>query len=356
MKMLIGFRSGSFRAAFLTIFFALSALISSSVFAAEPFYKDKTIRVIVGLSPGGFFDLRARHLARHMGRFIPGNPSMIVQNMPGGGGVIAANYIYGVAKPDGLSFGTIQGGQYLGQLVGMPGIKFDWPRFTFIGVANPTSQLIYARADLPVKSWNDLRKVKEPVFVGVTTLAAVDGVILQILRDDLGFNLNVIAGYPGGSDIDVAVERGELHARMMSVDPYMGREPFVSWRKKGFDQVLLQTGRERDPRLPNVPTIWEVMDEVRAPQETRELVETVLTGFDMHWIFLAPPGIPEDRVQILHDAFMRALTDEKATSEAVRMLGVPPNPLHGEKVAAMSRRVMQASPETVNRLKQLFRK
>lgn len=354
--MIMGPLQGFLSAAFLVVFFAVSATVSSSVSASEPFYKDKKIRIIVGLSPGGFFDLRARHLARHMGRFVPGNPSMIVQNMPGGGGVVAANYIYSVAKPDGLSFGTIQGGQYLGQLVGLPGINFDWPKFTFIGVANPTSQLIYARSDLPVKSWRDLRTVKEPVFVGLTTLAAVDGAILQVLRDDLGFKLNLIPGYGGGTDIDTAVERGELHARMMSVDPYMGREPFISWRERGFDQVLLQTGRERDPRLPNVPTIWEIMDEVRTPQATRELVEVVLTGFDMHWIFLAPPGIPEDRVQILRDAFMKALTDERATSEAVRMLGVPPNPLHGAKVAEISKKVMQARPETVNRLKRLFGK
>jgi tripartite-type tricarboxylate transporter receptor subunit TctC len=356
MKMLMGLLRSFPSTLFFAVLFGVSALLCSSVSASEPFYKDKTIRIIVGLSPGGFFDLRARHLARHMGRFIPGNPSMIVQNMPGGGGVVAANYLYGVAKPDGLAFGTIQGGHYLGQLVGMPGIKFDWPKFTFIGVANPTSQLVYARADLPVKSWRDLRKVKEPVFVGATTLAAVDSVILQVLRDDLGFNLRLIAGYPGGSDIDVAVERGELHARMMSVDPYMGREPFISWREKGFDQVLLQTGRERDPRLPKVATIWEIMDELRAPKETRELVETVLTGFDMHWIFIAPPGIPEDRVETLREAFMKALTHEKSVSEAVRMLGVPPNPRHGTEVAEMSRKVMQASPETVKRLKQLYGK
>lgn len=356
MKIISCLVRGGLSVIFLTMAFVVSALVSGGAFASEPFYKGKTTRIIVGFSPGGFFDLRARHLARHIGRFIPGNPSVIVQQMPGAGGLVALNYLYGVARPDGLTFGTVRGGDYVSQLVGMPGVKFDWSKLTFIGVANPTSQLIYIRADAPATTWRDIRASREPIFAGETALGSTGGAIWQVLRDDLGFNVKIVTGYPGGVDIDAAVERGELHARMFSLDPYMGREPFITWRQKGFDRQVLQTGRERDPRLPDVPTIWEIMDELRTPANTRDLVEVILTGFDMHWLYVGPPGIPEDRVTILREAFMAALTDETAVSEARRMHGVPPNPRHGAKVAEMSRKVMQTSPETLKRLKELFGK
>jgi len=350
------FRKGFPSVVFLIVFFAVFSLFFTSASAADPFYEGKNIRLIVGFSPGGFFDLRARHLARHMGRFIPGNPSVIVQNMPGGGGTVAANYLYGVAKPDGLTFGTIRGGDYVSQLIGMQGVEFDWTKYTFIGVANPTSQLLYMRADVPAKSWEDLQTIEKPVVVGETALGSTGGAVLQVLRDQLGFNLHIITGYKGGADIDAAAQRAEVHARLMSLDPHLGREPFVTWHKEQFDVHILQTGRERDPRMPDVPTIWEIMDELRTPADARQVLDVLLTGFDMHWLYVGPPGIPEDRVEILREAFMKSMTDERAVAEAVRMLGVPPQPLHGAEVAKMSQQVMQATPETVGLIKELFGK
>ena len=222
---------------------------------SEPFYKGKSIRIIVGLTPGGFYDRWARVLARYMPKYIPGNPEIIVQNMPGAGSMIAMNHVYNVAKPDGLTVGMPNYGVYLDQLVGRKEVQFDVQKIQYIGSPEKSDVLFYARADAPFRSVLDIRKASEPPKCGATGTASSDYFFARLLEDTLGIKINTVTGYAGGSEIDIAVEKGEVICRSMTVAPHFGREPFDTWHKKGFDRHLLQSSEKRDPRAGDVPTI-----------------------------------------------------------------------------------------------------
>lgn len=216
---------------------------ASDLNAQTPYYQSKQIKVVVGFTAGGFYDRWARLLSRHMPKHIPGSPEMIVQNMPGAGSVIAANLVYSVAKPDGLTIGFPSNAIYLDQLIGRSEVKYDVRKFAWIG---------------------------SPVATG--------NYIPKLLNEILGTKFHVVSGYQGGTDVDLAVERGELQCRAFTIVTYFGREPFFTWEKKGFARNLIQTDRKRDPRLPNVPTIYELMDEYKASESDRRLAAVVLAN------------------------------------------------------------------------------
>jgi tripartite-type tricarboxylate transporter receptor subunit TctC len=165
----------------------------------EPFYKGKTIRLIVGLSPGGFYDRWARLFARFMPLYIPGNPSFIVQNMPGAGSMIAMNHVFGVAKPDGLTLVMPNYGVYLDQLAGREEVRFDITKGYFIGSPEKSDIILYARADAPFKTVQEMRKLAEPAKCGATGTAGADYLIAKVLNDTLGVKINTVIGYAGGS-------------------------------------------------------------------------------------------------------------------------------------------------------------
>ena len=211
-----------------------------------PFYQGKTIRIIVGLTPGGFYDRWARLLARFMPLYIPGNPSFIVQNMAGAGSMIAMNHVFGVAKADGLTLVMPNYGVYLDQLAGRKEVRFDITKSYYIGSPEKSDIVLYARADAPFKSVQDMRKLAEPAKCGATGTASADYLIAKVLEDTLGVKINSVIGYAGGSEIDIAVEKGEVLCRGMTIAPHFGREPFDSWHKKNFDQHIVQTAEKRD--------------------------------------------------------------------------------------------------------------
>ncbi len=323
------------------------------VAAQEKFYQGKTMRIIVGAPPGGFFDLWSRLLARHMGRHIAGNPSMIVQNMPGAGSMHAANHLFGVAKPDGLTFGTVIGNVCLLQLAGAPGVAFNWPEFTFIGRTTGDPAVFYILADLPYKNWRDLRAATKPIPVG-SVGAGSTHIVPMILKDVLGFNLQVISGYPGGAPIDVAMERREVEGSGRSTSVYVGREPFLTWHKKAFVRPIAQTGRERDPRLPaDVPTVWEIAKELALPEADLKFMETAYWPFDWQWIYVAPPGIPAERVKILREAFHKALRDPALLKEGEKT-GLFPDPIDPDELKRLGVQVMKIDSGTAARVKKLL--
>jgi len=202
-----------------------------------PFYQGKTIRIIVGFTPGGFYDRWARLLARYMPKYIPGNPEMIVQNMPGASSVIAANYVYNIAKPDGLTVLMPINSLYLDQFVGRKEVKFDVRKFYWIGTQEKSDAQLYMRADAPYKSLGDIIKAKEPPKCGATGTASTGYILPKILEETLGAKFNIVLGYPGGSEIDVAVERGEVICRGQDIPSHFGREPFTTWHNKGLTGI-----------------------------------------------------------------------------------------------------------------------
>ena len=225
-------------------------------------FKGKTVRLIIGTSTGGGVDLYARLVAQFLGRHLPGEPVIVAQNMPGASSVVAANYLYSVAKPDGLTLGALQGGAFFDQVLGHNTVKFDWAKFTWIGSPERLEAQLYMRADSPYKTLEDIRRAAEPPRCGGAGTGATGYFVPKILEETLGLKFKTVTGYQSGGEIDIAVERGELHCRAFDIGSFVGRDPTRTWFKNGFVKSLIQTGRRRDARLGDVPTLYELMDKL----------------------------------------------------------------------------------------------
>ena len=332
---------------------ALLLFWTSALQAQSPYYQDKTIRIVVGYSAGSMYDLWARLIAQHMGKYIPGNPSFIVQNMSGAGSMIAANYIYNVAKPDGLTIGIFHPGLVFNQLLGRKEAQFDWAKFTWIGNPEQTAWMIYIRSETPYKTLEDVRKASEPPRCGATGRSGNTYLVPKLLEEALGAKFNIVSGYPGGSEIDLAIEKGEMHCRGGTIDALFGSEPGRTWMKTGFLRVLVQGGSKRDPRLPDVPTIYEMMDKYKTLEVTRRLVRLLLSPNDLARPIVGSPGIPLDRVKILRTAFTKALSDPELLSETKkRAWGV--DHMSGEELEAIAKEMASQPPEVIEQMKRIL--
>lgn len=323
--------------------------------AQESFYQGKTIRIVVGFTPGGFYDRWARLLARHIGKYVPGNPDFIVQNMPGAASVIATNYVYSVAKPDGLTLGMPSANIYMDQLVGRKEAKFDVRKFHWIGTQDKRHLVFYMRSDSPYRSVEDIVKAKEPPKCGETGTTSSGYLLIRLLEEVLATKIESVLGYPGGSEIDVAVERGEVICRGMSIGPYFGREPFISWGKKGFVRLLVQTGRKRDARAPDAPTIYELMDQYKTPDTSRRVVQVILAGAEFGSPTFASPGTPADRVKLLREAHARTMKDPELLAEAKKGK-MDMDPSTGEELQSLTKEAMDQPQEVIERAKKILGK
>jgi tripartite-type tricarboxylate transporter receptor subunit TctC len=327
----------------------------SSGRAQAPYYQGKTITIVVGTVSGDLYDLYARAIALYMGRHLPGNPNIIAQNMPGAGHMIAANFIYTVAKPDGLTLGAINAGLYFEQLVGRAEVKFDWPKYTWVGNATKSPQVLYMRADSPFKTIEDVRSAKEPPKCGTTGTGNMGYLVPKLLEETVAAKFNVISGYQGGNEIDLAVERGEIQCRSLSTEAYFSREPFHTWRKNGFSRELVQGGRTRIETLVNVPTIYELMDKYKTPDTGRRLASTLLASGDFHRPYLAPPKIRPELVKTLREAFNKTMKDPDFLAETKKKK-LDIDATTGEEVEALTKEVMSQPKEVVERLKKMMGK
>jgi tripartite-type tricarboxylate transporter receptor subunit TctC len=242
----------------------LVAVWPSNGLAQAPFYQGKTIRLVAGTPAGSVYDLYARMVAQFIPKYIPGTPNVIVQNMPGVASMVAANYIYQVAKPDGLTIGSIQPALYFDQLVGRKEVKFDWQKFTWIGNTTRSHHLLYMRSDTPYKTIEDIRKATVPPKCGAEGTASSAYYLPKLLEETIGAKFNVVTGYNSGTDVDLAVERGEsmprLHHRCFlraRTVPHLAQERIC--------HVIVQTGNRRDAKLPEVPTLPDFMSQHKPP-------------------------------------------------------------------------------------------
>src|SRR5262245_54921 len=202
------YAGGGMRTIFST--FLVCLLWTSHLSAQAPFYEGKSVRIVVGFSPGAAYDVWARLMAQHWGKFIPGNPSFVVQNMPGGGSLIAANHVYNVAKPDGLTIGFVTPGIYIEQLTGRTEVKHDWLKFSHVGSPESTARIFIIRADSGYKTIEDLRKAVVPPKCGALGVGSATYYWPKLLADSFGFKLNLVSGYGGGADVHLAIEKGEM--------------------------------------------------------------------------------------------------------------------------------------------------
>jgi tripartite-type tricarboxylate transporter receptor subunit TctC len=321
--------------------------------AQEPYYKGKTIRLVVGSTPGGFYDRWARMFARYMPKYIAGNPEIVVQNMPGAGSLVAANYVYNVAKPDGLTLGMVQYNIYMDQLVGRKEVQFDVRKFVWIGSPVSETVLLYMRNDAPYKSIRDIVKAKEPPKCGSSGTVSTDYLLAKILEDSIGAKFSTVLGYQGGSEIDIAVEKGEVVCRAHNISAHFGREPFNSWHKKDFDRHIVQTGRKRDANLPDTPTIYQLFDEYKTPDESRRVAQVMLAGGELGRPMLVAPGTAPERTKILRDAYARALTDPELLAEAEKNK-MDVDPSSGDELENLMKKVMDQPKNVIDRVKKML--
>ena len=320
---------------------------------SDAFYKGKTIRFVVGSGAGAFYDLWGRLIARHWGKHIPGNPDVIVQNMPGASSITATNYVYGVAKPDGLSVVLPNNSIYIEQLVGRKEVQFDLRKFHWIGSASQDSIMFYMRADTPFKTIADIVRAKQPPSCGGSGTTSSDYIVAKILELTVGAKINSVSGYPGGTEADLAVEKGEIVCRAHTLAAHYGREPFDTWHKKGFDRHLLQTGRKRDPRAAEAPTIYEVLEEFKVPNSRRRVVQAMLSGGEFGRPIMVTPATAPDRVKILRESFAKALKDPELLGEAKKGR-MDVEYTSGEELETLIREVLDQPAEVIEQARKIL--
>jgi len=312
---------------------------------AQSYYEGKTLRMVVGLAPGGGFDTYARVIGRHLGKHIPGNPTVIVDNMPGAGSILMTNHLYKVAKPDGLTVGHFNGAIILGQILGQQGIEFDARRFEYLGAAvkeDVVCGLTRASGITSVDSW---RAAKTPVKLGGVAPGATPDNAARILKAALGLPIQVVSGYKGTSVIRLAAESGELAGGCWSWESMR-----ATWRKgleTGDVIPIVQIVPKAFPDIPNVPLAINLA-------KTEDARRLILAGVQNSSAFARPfalaPGTPKDRVQILHKAFHAVLKDPAFLAEAEKA-NLSIDPVTGEEMSKLVAEVFTLDAGLLAKLK-----
>jgi tripartite-type tricarboxylate transporter receptor subunit TctC len=337
------------------LLFMIACTLPAQLAGAQdaPFFQGKTIRIIVGFTSGGLYDQYARLLARYMPKHLPGNPNVIVQNMPGAGSLIATNYVANVAKPDGLTLGMIGSGIYLDQMMGVKEAKFDVRKMPFIGSIDQRDLVLYMRADAPWKSIEDIVSAKEPPKCGATGTSDLTTIMINIMEETLGTKFTNVRGYPGGVEIDLAIEKGELHCRGTGITTHFAREPYHTWHKNGFDRHILQTGSKKDPRIADAATLPELMDKRKTPELSRRVAKVLLLSSTAGRPLISTPGVPAERVKRLREAYLKAYAEPELLAEA-KKARMDVQLLPGEEVEKEFREAMDQPPDVVARVKKLM--
>ena len=270
---------------------------------------------LVGSTPGGGSDLTARLVGRHLERHIPGKPRIDIINKPGAGGLIAANELYNLRKADGLNFVSVNVSALFAMASGNKEIKFDLPKFVWIGQAFDDAQTLLMRTSTPYTSFEAIRKAnKEGKLpkMGAQSLDHTSNVVVKIIGNIFGLDFHVIPGYPGTPQILLDIERGALDGRAFSTGSFFATKR--EWLKTGFIKTLVTSRKTRDKRLPDVPTIEEI-----APAGSKGLLAALYSSQDLSRSIALPPGVPADRVKVLRDSFAAMAKDELFLKEAEKM-------------------------------------
>ncbi len=335
-------------------FFLLLLLLSTGTARAqEPFYSGKTLRVIVGSSAGNTQDQMTRLVARYVPKYLPGHPNVIVENMSGASSVIAANYLFKVAKGDGLTIGTVSRALYFDQLLGRKEVQFDWAKFTWIGTPVEGHEVLFISGGAPYKSIRELATAGQSLKCGASGTTSTGYYIPKLVNEIFGTKFQIVTGYGGGAELDLAVQRGETQCRATSVSGFTGFGAFRDWRQSGSARVLVQTGRKRDGKLTDVPTVYELMDEFKTPESGRRLASVMLYPGEFGWPMVAPPEISPERSKLLRAAFKGALANAELIAEAKkRQLELTPS--GGEELENLAKEVMAQPRDVVERMKMLL--
>jgi tripartite-type tricarboxylate transporter receptor subunit TctC len=333
---------------------AISALLGfiprvAVTHAQEPFYKGKTIRLIVGLAPGGGYDLYSRVIARHIGKHIPGNPTIVVDNMTGAGSVIAGNHMYKAAKPDGLTIGHILGGLFLQQLLQNPAIEFDGRKFEYIGVPAQDHFLIGLSKATGITSFENWMASRKSVKLGGVTPGGATDDIPKVVAATLGLPIKVVTGYKGTGPIRLAFDSGEVDGVCNAWESFKS-----TWRtqiESGEVVIVLQGTVKAHPELPNVPVAFDFLK----TEEARKLFQVVVRvhGPSTRPYFL-PPGTPKERVRILRKAYMETMRDPEFLADA-KKANLDLNPDDGVGLERNVKSIFDLEPSLVAKLKEILK-
>lgn len=326
------------------------ALISGLAHAfSHEFYKDKIFRVVVGFGAGSGFDVYSRAIARHIGKHLPANPTTIVENMPGAGGLIAANHLYKVAKPDGLTIGIFTSGLLMGQLLERPGIEFDALRFEYVGVPvkdNPACALTKASGMMSLEKW---MAAKTPVKLGGLGAGTVFDDAAKILKAALGLPIQLVSGYKSTAEVRLAAESGEIAGGCWAWESIKS-----TWSKgieSGDAVVVVQMLRKAHPELPRVPLAINFVK----TEEARQLIQVGIHDMaDTTRLYVLPPGTPKERRQIVRKAFMDTMKDPEFLAEAKKSK-LDIDPMTGEELERAIHGVFKLSPAMVAKLREVLK-
>ena len=330
----------------------LPHIITAQAQSERPFYENKTIQILVAAGPGATTDISARLVGRYIGKHLPGNPNVLVQNVPGAGGVVAANQVYSLTKPDGLTFLAVTRSNYLDQMVSKPEVKFDFRKFSWIGSFNKAPMMVACRSDTPYKSIAAMRAAKTPPRFGQAGTGSISFVFANLISKVFDMKIKNVLGYGSGREIDLGMERGEADCRATS-DITVIRPPWNRWVKENWVTFVLQQGPEKSRLLPPVPTVMELAPPEGAPFVNLMNVVLAYTEFDRP--YAAPPGMSKERLQLLRDGFERLLKDPEFVAEAKKQLDWDGSTfLTGEQMRQKIEITVTQPPDVIKRIKEVL--
>jgi tripartite-type tricarboxylate transporter receptor subunit TctC len=338
------------RFARVSFIFFFSLVWGTSSLAQEPFYKGKTVRIIVGASAGGGYDTYSRTIARHMGKHIPGNPVLVVENMPGAGFLISANYMYKVAKPDGLTIGHFIGGLFLQELLGKPGIEFNAAKFEYIGVPTQDNYVIgISKKNTGVSTMDQWMSSKTMVKLGGVGAGSATDDVPKVLIATIGLPAQVVSGYKGTADVRLAYDSGEVQGVCNAWQSFTATWP--NELKSGDLAIVLQTTAKSHPELSKVPLAISYAKTDDARNLINSLVHSVGPAARP---YVLPPGTPKDRLMTLRKAFMAVMKDPEFLAEANKA-NLDINPLDGDELAQNVKDIFKLDPKLIPRAKEIMK-
>ena len=317
--------------------------------AQEDFYRGKTIRLIVGLAPGGGFDTYSRVIARHIGKHIPGNPTTIVDNMPGAASLLAANYVYKASKPDGLTIGNFVGGLAFQQILGLPGVEFDAPKFEFIGVPATDNFMLGVSKSLGITSVEQWKASGTVIkFGGVAPGGGTDD-IPKVLKATLGLPLQLVSGYKGTGPVRLAFNAGEVQGACNSLESFK-----ATWRAemdKGEVVLLVQANLKPHPEVPNVP--WAV--NLAKTEDSKKMILTSarVNGL-LNRFYVLSPGTPKSRVALIRKAFMDTMKDPEFLADTQKAK-LDLDAIDGAEIEKQVRELFKLEPTLVAKMKEVLK-
>jgi tripartite-type tricarboxylate transporter receptor subunit TctC len=310
----------------LVVHLSLAALLLAPARAQQPFYQGKTIRIIVGASAGGGYDTYSRTIARHMGKHVPGNPVFVVDNMPGAGFLIAANHVYKVAKPDGLTIGHFIGGLFLQQLLGKPGVEFEGVKFGFIGVPTQDNYVIGVSKKTGITGMDQWMSTKTVVKLGGVGAGSATDDIPKVLMATIGLPVQLVSGFKGTADVKLAYDSGEVQGVCNAWESF--RATWPNQLQSGDLTIILNTTAKALPELPNVPLSINYAKTDEARKLIQALVHSVGPAARP---YVLPPGTPKDRIATLQKAFVDVMKDPEFLADA-KKAKLDINPLDGAEL------------------------